>query len=391
MQCEAADALQKFPDMNKIFTRLKVPTVIAVVIVFGGFVNLATGVGDVFRLDAGRYLEQMPEYLRMSAGRQLSGVLTIFFGLMLMALGHGLYRREHRAWAGALLLLALLLGNNLYRGTVPASMLCGLLILGLVILRREFYVRPAPRLDYPQLAAIAAVLFALSYGIVGSYVMRTEFTGIATWTDAVYFTFVTFSTLGYGDMLPETANARVFVVSMIVVGLGSFVTAITVVAGPMIEQRLKGVLNIVSRFQRTRNHVVVCGYSSVAESILDELQERGVEYLVIDDRPDMIDYLRGKGHDVMLGDPTRRETLSQANLAGAQAVIAAFDSDSVNTLVVMTARELRESGKDTQFRIIARVEDEENVEKVRHIGIDEVISPSTLGGRMMAAKAVESG
>ncbi|MFO7898965.1 MAG: NAD-binding protein, partial [Planctomycetota bacterium] len=211
---------------------------------------------------------------------------------------------------------------------------------------------------------------------------------LETWTDSIYYTFVTYSTLGYGDILPTTPDARLFVVSMIVVGLGSFITAVTMLIGPMIEQRMKGVLSIMGRFQRAKDHVIVCGYSSVGESVVDELQDRGAPYVIIEDREDLAAHLRSKGHDVLSGDAARQETLQEANAGAARAVVAAFDSDSVNTLVALTAKELRDATKGARFRIVARVEDEENIDKVRRVGADEVISPSTLGGRAMARKAV---
>ena len=96
-----------------------------------------------------------------------------------------------------------------------------------------------------------------------------------------------------------------------------------------------------------------------------------------------------EGHDVIAGDPTRRETLKETNLKDARALIAAFDSDSVNTLIALTASDYRKEVANGRFRIIARVEDEGNIEKVKHVGADEVISPSTMGGRMMAKKVVE--
>ena len=90
----------------------------------------------------------------------------------------------------------------------------------------------------------------------------------------------------------------------------------------------------------------------------------------------------------MVGDPARRETLEAANIRHAAAVISAADSDAANILVTVTARKLRDSLKRAHFRIIARVEDEENIEKARQVGADEVVSPSSMGGKLMAERAI---
>ena len=101
------------------------------------------------------------------------------------------------------------------------------------------------RWSYAQVVAVLSIIFALAYGIGGSYLLRAEFDGIETWTDAVYFTVVTYSTLGYGDMFPLSTNARWFVVSMVSIGIGSFFTALTVLLGPLVEHRLRGVFAVL--------------------------------------------------------------------------------------------------------------------------------------------------
>ena len=144
----------------------------------------------------------------------------------------------------------------------------------------------------------------------------------------------------------------------------------------------------MSKFQKTVDHVVVCGFTNVSESIFDELRERSIPFIIIEENESLVMHLKGLGYDVLHGDPTNKVALEQANLPRAAAVIAATDSDATNTLITLTARELRDQSEAHTFRIIARVEDEENIAKVKHVGADEVISPSTIGGRMMAEKAI---
>ena len=377
--------------MRGLVRRITFPRAIAAVLAFNGLLSLVAGVAPLLRVGAYVQLDKVPAYLRLSHGQRLSGLMSVFLGVVLVILARGLYARRRRSWGWAVAVLALMMANDLYRGTTPqTSIPTGTLLIGLIAFRRRFDVRSDRHLLYAQFFAVASVLVALTYGIVGSYLMRAQFSSIKSWTDAIYFTFVTYSTLGYGDMLPQTEYAKLFVISMIIIGLSSFVTALTVVAGPMLEARMKGVLRIMSKFQHLTGHVVVCGYSSVSESILDELKAQATPYVVIDDRPDVAANLRNKGQDVITGDAAKRETLEEANLKHAAAIVAAFDSDAVNTLIAVTAHEYRKAVQGCRFRIIVRVEDEGNIEKVQHIGADEVISPSTMGGRLMAQKALET-
>jgi voltage-gated potassium channel len=369
--------------------RSAIPRLTAAVLAFNGFVNLVTGIAHVF---AAAYLpiDKIPEYLKLSPGKSISGIVSVFLGILLIALAKGIYERRRRSWGWALFILLVLISNNLMRGSTPqTSILSVAIVAGLLLFWRHFDVPSDRKGVFAQIFALISVLFALGYGIIGTYAMRAEFTGVQTWTDAVYYTFVTYSTLGYGDILPHTENAKLFVTSMIIIGIGSFITAMTMIVGPAIENRMKGVLRIMSRFQHIKNHVVICGYTNVSTSVIDQLQEMGVAFLIIDDRQDLAATLQQKGHDAIVGDPARKEVLEQANLRDSRAIVAAFDSDSVNTLIALTASEYRKQMADCRFRIIARVEDEGNIEKVRHVGADEVISPSTMGGRMMAKVAAD--
>ena len=376
--------------MGGLFRRVTFPKIVAGVLALAGLLNLVTGLAPLFRAASYLQLEKVPEYLRLSPGQRLSGIMSVLLGVLLIALAKGLYERRRRSWGWALAVLAVLMVNNLWRGTTPqTAVVSAAAIVGLIIFRRRFDVRSETRIVYGQIFGLATVVLALCYGTVGAYLMRAQFNGIKTWTDSFYFTFVTYSTLGYGDMLPVTDDAKIFVISMIVVGVGSFLTALTLVAGPLIEARMKGVLRLMSRFQNLTKHVIICGHSNVSDSIADELRERNVPHLIIEDRPDLVAYLRDAGRDVLAGDATKTETLATANIKRALAIIAASDSDSVNTMVALTANEYRQREKPCRVRIIVRVEDEGNIEKVRHVGADEVISPSTIGGRLMAKKAVE--
>ena len=366
-------------------------TWIALVIGFVGLLYLAHGVGRLV----------VPEYLPWpnESGDEVSGLVRIVFGVLLILLGKALLERRRWAWSAALVLsvlqvvigLPLVFQSGSIRPLVPAL----LVVAALLAFHRTFSVRASSRLGYGQVVAVVAVALALAYGIVGSYLLRDQFQGIQGWSDAAYFALVAYITLGYdydvAEIYPVGSDARWFVLSMFLIGVTLFVTALSVTLGPIVEGRMKGVRSLVKRFQRLSDHVVLCGYSGVAASVLDELRDRNVMVVIVDDREKVAQSLRGKGHDVLEADPTLRDTLLEANVLTAQAVIAAFDSDSTNTLVAVNAKDLRDATSNARFAILVRIEDEENVDKVRRLGVDQVISPSTLGGRLLAEQAVELG
>ena len=366
-------------------------TWIALVIGLNGLTQLAFGVGRLVAPDI--------VVLRNESGDEVSGLARIFIGILLFLLARRLFERRRRAWGASLILLVVVAVINLppaIAGQNPTLLISTLLlIVALLGFHRTFSVRAARRVSYGQVVAAIAVGLALAYGIVGSYLLRDQFNGVDGWSDAAYFALVAYVTLGYdydvAEIYPVGSDAKWFVVSMFLIGVTLFITALSVTLGPIVEGRVKGVMSLVKRFQRLSDHIVVCGYSGVAASIVDELRERDVITVIIDDREQLVQQLRAKGHDVLEGDATLRETLLDANVVTAQAVIASYDSDSMNTLVAVNAKDLRDDRPEVQYAILARIEDEENVDKVRRLGVDQVISPSTLGGRLLAERAVELG
>ena len=366
-------------------------TWIALVIGLNGLMQLAFGVGRLVAPDV--------FVLRNESGDEVSGLVRIFIGILLFLLARRLFERRRTAWGASLILLVVVTVINLppvLAGQNPTLLISTLvLIAALLGFHRTFSVRAARRVSYGQVVAAIAVGLALAYGIVGSYLLRDQFNGVDGWSDAAYFALVAYVTLGYdydvAEIYPVGSDAKWFVVSVFIIGVTLFITALSVTLGPIVEGRVKGVMSLVKRFQRLSDHIVVCGYSGVAASIVDELRERDVITVIIDDREQLVQQLRAKGHDVLEGDATLRETLLDANVVTARAVIASYDSDSMNTLVAVNAKDLRDDRPEVHYAILARIEDEENVEKVRRLGVDQVISPSTLGGRMLAEQALELG
>ena len=334
-------------------------------------------------------VEEVEAILGLSDSDEISGVVGVFLGIGLLILARGLYLRGTRAWRFSLTLLTGLLLLRFISGASAEEYLQVVVMLVLlVVFRKNFGEAPANRFGFPQIAALSALGTALLYGIIGSYLLREQFQGIENWIDSVYFTFITYTTLGYGDILPLTSDAKLFTVSMVIIGVTSFLTAISVAMGPVIESRVRGVLHIVGRFNRFKDHVLVCGYSRVAQAVIDRLNEEGVTCVLVDEREALLAELEANGMHVVKGDATHTATLEHANFSEARAVLATSDSDAINTLIALTAHAARQRSEYT-FKIIVRVDEPENIGKARAAGADEVIALAALAGDLLASKALK--
>lgn len=344
-----------------------------------------------FRLADQEWLEYS-QYLNITPAEQASDFLSILLGIVLVILGIGLYHRRRNAWYWAEFILFVALINSVYGEFVPQTFYITLAYFFLLLIfRKEYSVGASQHMDYPQAIAWLSVLFALLYGVVGSYLLREQFSHIKSWSDAMYFTVVTYSTVGYGDIVPTSPNAKLFVTSMIVVGVSSFVAALSVLIGPILEKRIKGVLRMVNRLKNLKNHIIICGENPMSLYAASMLISKGHTCLFLVDSPDQAQMLEQKGLLAWMADSTEQSTLLKANLAKAEALICAYDNDAQNILTLITATYLRDQEKHSSVKIICRIDEKQNVSKAKRLGANEVISPAIIGGDMMAKRAVSDG
>jgi voltage-gated potassium channel len=313
---------------------------------------------------------------------------AIASGAVLFFLGLRLIRRQRIAYHLCLVVLFASAVSGLVIGVTPWFWGSGFGVFAALIPLRSAFTRRAKVAPTPgQIVGVAALLLALAYGVIGAYLLRDQFTNLNTWGDAVYFAVTTLTTLGYGDIVPAggSATAKFFALSLVIVGISSFLTAMSLVVIPFLESQTKGVMEAMDRFRKRalRDHIVVCFYTQVGQSVAGQLAAECREFLVVEPDESTAEALAAEGQRVLQGNPTEESVLMKANLDEARAVIACSDRDADNALITLIAHDVKTSGRNPRLRIVARIEQEQGVRKLEAAGADYVVSPSTLGGRMM--------
>jgi len=351
---------------------VSVVTLVAVLSVVTGIANIGTGgIG-------GPFAGLVPGVIRQVAG--FTGALT---GFLMFASAASLSRGYRLGWYASLVLLPVTAVQGLIQSSalsVPLVVASAVAVPTLLLNRRRFTREfdPSPT----QLAAVAAIVGAQAYGTVGAFVLRDEFTGVASLTDAFYFTVVTGSTVGYGDITPQSPVARLFGVSALLVNVAAFAVALGVLLTPAIEARLARALGRMNEtdLEQLDRHVIVLGYGDLTEPVLDELD--GEQYLVVTPE-ERARGLRERDVPVLAGDPSDEATLDRAGVERARAAVAATNDDATDALAILTTRQL-----NPDLRIVAAATHRENVRKLERAGANAVISPATIGGRLLVRSAL---
>ena len=345
-----------------------------------GTLSILTGIANIgTEATVVPVIDIAPSWMSQAAG--YSGAMT---GFVLLLGAFGLRRQLRVAWLGTLVLFPITALQGIVQSSLLSIPLVVLSILSIptVFLNRHRFDRPLS-LSPSQTAAAAAVLGSQLYGTVGAFALREQFVEIETVTDAIYFTLVTSSTVGYGDITPQTELARWFTMTVVVVGAASFAAAIGALLGPAIERRLARTLGRMTeqRFDLLEDHIVVLGYGDLIEPILEELGQASI--VIVTPDASRADALRTAGYDVLTGDPSDDAVLERVGIKAAKAVVAATDSDADDAFAIMTARELA-----PEVRIVAAATDRDNVKKLRRAGAETVISPQVIGAHLLVQSAL---
>ena len=206
--------------------------------------------------------------------------------------------------------------------------------------------------------------------------------GDFSFIDSLYFTIVTVTTLGYGDIVPVSEGARMFDAILITpVRILVWVMFIGT-AYQLVIQNYWERYSMNRKLSKLKDHIIIAGYGTTGAAAVNELILKGYNennLMIIDNKEEAVKLVAEAGGTGILGDPTREETLEKAGIKGAKVLIIATHQDDTNVLITLTAKDLNQN-----IKIISRVSHEQNVKQLKRAGADIIISPSLTSGHLMA-------
>ena len=244
--------------------------------------------------------------------------------------------------------------------------------------RRRGLTRPDPGLATRRVQR-GLLLLAIITGLgTGGYLLL----GLGV-VDALYQTVITISTVGYEELggdAAEKAAYRPFTILLILSGVGTAFYTLGVLLETLVEGRLTDQLwrrRMERSIAAMTDHVIVCGWGRVGQTIARDLAGAGKDVVVIDIDPERV-------NDIDLpfieGDATDDATLSAAGIERASALVTAIDTDAANLYVTLSGRSAR-----PDLFIVARARIESAEAKLTQAGANRVVNPQHIGGERIAA------
>lgn len=246
-------------------------------------------------------------------------------------------------------------------------------------LRRRYLLEILRRIG-PFLVLFGAVYVAISVLFylfeAPSYSLYTSF----------YWGITTLSTVGYGDVVPGTTDARLVAMAAMFIQIFLLGYLISVITTTVTSEQQKLALGLLGT--DLSGHTVVIGYSAVGRSAVRELLAQDQKVAVIAEEAAQVPIVRALAREdrlyVTYGPPADREILLRANVDRAHSVIVCTADDAANMIAALNLRTLAPS-----VRVVASISRPELHDTVRAAGVTYVASPPDLGGRLCASAAFE--
>ncbi|MEM7799198.1 MAG: NAD-binding protein [Chloroflexota bacterium] len=275
------------------------------------------------------------------------------------------------------------------------------------------------------LPLIVPFIFLIAIGTI-------VYTILEGWTlfDSLYATIITITTVGYGDLSPQTQGGRIFAIFFTLFAIGLAGYAISSSAAILFEtQQINRERRVfekrMNQIAHLTNHIIVCGGSIVGNRAAGEFRRRGFPFVIIEadeaklkrtllwmhesyvdkrlrhfesldevdwsieERMSVEELARDTGILYMLEDPTNEQQLRSAGVSRAYGVVTAMDDDRDNTTIILSARDMANRLNNPQLRIVGSASNETNMHTLYLAGADRVISPNIMGGFNVASNMLD--
>jgi len=204
---------------------------------------------------------------------------------------------------------------------------------------------------------------------------------IHSFFDAVYWSVITISTVGFGDISPVTLQGRVATLFLVIGGM-AVIAFFTSIVTTSLHEKMEIIKEdkIITEANSLENFTIICGYGRMGQVIAEELFNIKQEFIIIDNKQENISLATSNKYLCVLGDATDPAFLLKVGLVkGAKNILALTQEDSVNLSIILTAR-----AHIPNINIIARANNNEAKEKLKLAGANHVILTNETAGIVAA-------
>lgn len=232
------------------------------------------------------------------------------------------------------------------------------------------HAKPLPQ---RLLGLLVPMLAVLAFGTAGFIV-------IEDWPleQSIYFTIITFTTVGYDDYDLSLAGQR-FAAVVILLGFGTFTFVLGQLVQIIVERQLDWERVMHRKVQALSDHFIIVGFGRIGQGVCERLHAQSIPFVVIDRDRELVEEAVRREYLGIIADATTDDVLVECGIRRARGLACLTDSDANNIVITLSARALH-----PDVAIISRGESEDHARKLRRAGATRIISPTQSGANAVA-------
>lgn len=212
-------------------------------------------------------------------------------------------------------------------------------------------------LKFLLLGVAVVVAYSLGFLLLMWFVEGERYSLVS----ALYWTVVTMTTLGFGDIVFETDVGRAYSTLVLVSGVFVFLVFFPFVFirhfyAPWLEARVR-LRAPTDAPPGTSDHVIICREDTIAPTLMEQLRVLEIPHLLLERDPERAGRMADQGVPVVTGDPEEAETYRHVAVRDARLVFANGE-DVENTNITLT---VREAAPDVPIAAIISNDDSEDI------------------------------
>jgi len=210
--------------------------------------------------------------------------------------------------------------------------------------------------------------------------------------DAIYQTAITFTTVGFGEVHPLSNVGKIFTINLIIAGFAVFSSAVGILVNELNKGQIIVILKerrMLYKIARLKQHFVVCYHNDYTIEVTKQLRQNHIPFIVIDPRPEIHEWaVEHKYPHHLEAEPHAELAMLKAHLSSAKGLIALSNSIADNIALIASVRLFeKEHFLPRPYYIISNAESMSDVEKLKKLGADTVVSPTKLTAQRVSAMA----
>ncbi len=210
--------------------------------------------------------------------------------------------------------------------------------------------------------------------------------------DAIYQTGITFTTVGFGEMAEISDAGRIFTITLIIGGFAIFSSAVGIMVAEINKGHISRALkerSMLYQIARLKNHFIVCYHNDYTIEVTKQLRKSQIPFVVVDPRDDIEELSEKYQYPYFLREePHTEEAMLKSHLSSAKGMITLSSSIADNIALIASVRLFeKEHNRLKPYYVISSAESMSDVEKIKKLGADTVVSPTKLTAQRVSSMA----